>query len=313
MESRFTAQEPGRLDAFLASQLPDVSRSAISKSIKSGGVTVNGNVTMKPSYHLHESDQVLMQALQDTRHKIQDTKPLDLHLDVLYEDDDCLVINKPAGIAVHPGNGMSEDEMTLLSGLEYLQEHQKRVRARVRVRYALVHRLDKDTTGCLLVAKNDSALAKLQKQFKDRTVQKTYLALVFGIPKQKEATIDAPIGRNVLQRTKMSIFRTSTSREAQTTYRMKQEIGPGPEPGPGYALVECDLHTGRTHQIRVHLSSIGHPILGDDTYGTEASKKFSKELGVERMCLHSWKLSFESLAGGRVEVEATLPSHFSIL
>jgi len=159
--------------------------------------------------------------------------------------------------------------------------------------------LDKETTGCLLIAKTEKAHTFLQKQFADRTVKKTYLALVAGVPSPPSAIIDAPIGRNLVNRTLMSIFKTRSSREAKTTYRTL-------EVRVNCTLLECDLHTGRTHQIRVHLRSIGHPILGDSSYGTHESKKITKGLGINGLCLHAQKLSFNTLSHKRVDVEAPL-------
>lgn len=191
----------------------------------------------------------------------------------LYEDPSCLVINKPAGIAVEELKTMGH----------------------------LVHRLDKGTTGCLLIAKSDEAREALQKQFKDRTVGKTYLAIVAGVPKETIATIEAPIGRSLGNRTRMSLFRTGKTRSATTTYAVLSMC-------PAAALLQCDLHTGRTHQIRVHLSAIGHPILGDETYGTRASRDLSWKYDIASPMLHAWRLAFASPATGeRLHVEAPVP------
>ncbi|MBI3336493.1 RluA family pseudouridine synthase [Candidatus Peregrinibacteria bacterium] len=184
----------------------------------------------------------------------------------LYEDHFCAVLNKAAGVNV--------------SELPY---------------EFLVHRLDKETTGCLLIAKTADSLDLLQRQFKERTVQKVYLALVSGIPQHKHAIIDAPIGRNIAQRTKMGVSRIAKRREAQTEYRVLQT-------GNNAALLECIPKTGRTHQIRVHLKSIGHPIVGDTKYGSKDH--------AECMCLHAWKLSFGSPIGVRVHAEAPIPKEF---
>ena len=151
----------------------------------------------------------------------------------------------------------------------------------------LVHRLDKETTGCLLIAKNTEALAYLKKQFKDRTVKKIYLAIVAGIPKEKKAMIDSPIGRSLVNRVKMSLFKTGKSREAVTMYEVLDSTDDS-------ALLRCEIKTGRTHQIRVHLASIGHPVLGDETYGTSASQTISEKYGVKTMQLHAWRLEFVS-------------------
>ncbi|MDP7247652.1 MAG: RluA family pseudouridine synthase [Candidatus Peribacteraceae bacterium] len=277
-----------RLDAALAEKEIVLSRSKAQKLIKGGKVTVNGKVVKKPAYVIKEGDDINFEATEgkDLNAHID---PVDMNLDILYEDDSCLVINKPSGIAVHPSQTMGKDESTILNGIAFIIESKG----------LLVHRLDKETTGCLLIAKSEESLAFLQKQFADRTVKKTYLALVSAIPSPASATIDAPIGRNLVNRTLMSIFKTRSSREAKTTYRTL-------EVRENSALLECDLHTGRTHQIRVHLRSIGHPILGDPSYGTQESKKVSAQLGIDGLCLHALRLSFNSPRGKRVDVEAPL-------
>lgn len=222
-------------------------------------------------------------------------------LPVLYEDDACLVIEKPAGIAVHPGTAMKEGEKTLLDDLRLLFKERSLPFFPEEV---LVHRLDKGTTGCLLIAKTPEYHARFQEQFKDRAVKKTYLAIVHGVPKHPEATIDAPIGRSFSNTVKMGVIGVRKGREAQTTYRVIQQ-------GQTCALLECDLHTGRTHQVRVHLSSIGHPVLGDEKYGTNASKKFSQQNHITHLCLHAWKLGFTSLADVAWHgVGATVPGRF---
>ena len=223
-------------------------------------------------------------------------------LDVLYEDSACMVINKPAGISVHPGHSMDKNEETLLSGIAFLFQQRDIPFSPDAV---LVHRLDKPTTGCLLVAKDRESFVALQKQFEDRSVEKTYLAVVQGVPENPEATIDAPVGRNLMQRTKMSILRTSVSRDAQTTYQTL-------DGADDVSLLACTPHTGRTHQIRVHLSSIGHPILGDENYASPASKTFSEDLSVSGLCLHAWKLKFVSPDGKKEQfVEAPFSATIS--
>lgn len=299
----YTVESPARLDAFLSDQLEDLSRGQVQKLIKDGQVEVNGNIVAKPAHQLKEEDTVVCHGSTSLTmtNQVAQISPVDLKLEILYEDDSCLVINKPAGYAVHPASGMPEHEVTILSGIAHLFEQQN---ISFSQDAALVHRLDKETTGCLLIAKNAEAHHQLQKQFEDRTVQKKYLALVAGVPNPPAATIDAPIGRNLTDRTKMSILQTSVSRDAKTTYRIVDQ-------SDEVALVECDLHTGRTHQIRVHLRSIGHPILGDATYELSQSKDLTGQYEIKGMCLHSWKLSFESLGSKQIDVEAALPENFS--
>lgn len=208
---------------------------------------------------------------------------------VLYEDPSCLVINKPAGIAVHTGNGMALGEQTVIDA--FPEE------------YALVHRLDKETSGCLLIAKNLKAHEALQQQFQDRTVEKSYLALVAGVPDPPKAVIDAPIGRKISNRTKMSILGAAKSRQARTTYATLQSTD-------ACTLLQCDLHTGRTHQIRVHLSGIEHPILGDATYQSSESERLTNQYEIDGLCLHAWKLAFDSPGGDRIKIEAPISDSF---
>lgn len=246
---------------------------------------VNGKKITKSSYQLKEGDQVfLKKGIKTKDEKPEIIDPVDLKLEVLYEDDNCLVINKPAGIAVHPGNGMKKGEKTIINGMAFLLKERSIPFAAGTV---LVHRLDKETTGCLLIAKKPQAHRFLQKQFKDRMVEKTYLAIVAGVPKISEATIEAPIGRNLTNRTKMSVLKTSVSRAASTSYKVL-------DASDDCALLSCGLHTGRTHQIRVHLSSIGHPVLGDEVYGSAESKKITRKHQINGLCLHAYKLVFKS-------------------
>lgn len=296
---------PARLDAFLAENCSDCSRGQLQKCIKAGDVQVNGTVQKKPSHQLQPDDVVAMAdsalANQQSNDDNIHIEAADLLLEVLYEDEACMVVNKPAGYAVHPGDGMSVDEKTILHGIAYLLEERA---APFVPGSTLVHRLDKDTTGCILVAKTVQAHAELQHQFKDRTVEKVYLALVAGVPKPATAMIDSPIGRNLTDRTRMSVLKTSVSRDAQTTYRTLASHS-------GASLLECDLHTGRTHQVRVHLHSIGHPILGDTTYTSSESNTLTKDFAVRSLCLHAYKLDFTSPASGeRITVQSKLPDTF---
>lgn len=282
----FLCHEPARLDAFLASHLDSVSRARTKKMIEDGAVTVNGKKVRKGSHSVKTGDRICadIDAQDEDATEAQHITPVNLGLRVLYEDDACLVIDKPAGIAVHPGAGIAQDEPTILHGIAFLFEEKKIPFSPEGV---LVHRLDRGTTGCLLCAKTVEAHAALQKQFEERTVAKFYLAIVAGVPDPAAAVIDAPIGRNLTDRTKMSVLRTSVSRDARTTYVTLDVCEDA-------ALLECELHTGRTHQIRVHLASIGHPLLGDEAYSTQRSRKISSEYEAEKICLHAWKLTFDS-------------------
>jgi len=311
MDNKLIVEKQARLDVFLSSQEEGLSRSKAQKLIKDGLVQVNGKRVTKVAFMLKEGDSISVDAVHGST-RLATSEPqlhantidtIDLHLDILYEDDACLVINKPAGLAVHPASSMKKGEMTILNGIEFLFNKRGLPFSSDAV---LVHRLDKETTGCLLIAKTSQAHAALQKQFEDRTVSKKYLALVCGVPIPSSATIDAPIGRNLMQRTMMSIFKTGKSREARTTYRTLQAK-------KDCALLECDLHTGRTHQVRVHLSSIKHPILGDPKYHSHLSDEVTREYGIEGLCLHAWKLRFDSpVTSERVKVEAALPRSFKV-
>ncbi len=304
--SSWTVTTPARLDVFLAEQLTDLSRGRIQKLIKAGVVFVNDKVCTKPSFSLATDDAVRVEMPEEVAADDSPPRfdPVQIDLPILYEDEACFVLNKPAGYAAHPGAGMEPDEVTLLHGIAYLFQQKGLPFSAESI---LVHRLDKETTGCILIAKTPEAHAALQKQFAERTVQKCYLALVAGVPSPPEALIDAPIGRNLTDRTKMSVLRTSVSREAQTTYKVL-------DAADTCALVQCELHTGRTHQVRVHMASIGHPLLGDTTYETAQSGKMSHVIGAPRVMLHAWQLGFTSLVTEeRVNVTAEVPADFSAL
>jgi 23S rRNA pseudouridine1911/1915/1917 synthase len=286
---------PQRLDAFLASEGRMLSRAKAQKAIEEGYVRVNGVAQRKPAWKVDAGDVVSLQEMPEATSSIE---AVDLKLPILYEDSSCFVLNKPAGYAVHPGSGMAAGEKTLLHGLAFLFRERSLPFYSASV---LVHRLDKETTGCILIAKNAEAHLQLQKQFETRSVEKKYLALVAGIPEHDTAKIDAPIGRSSHNRTKMSVRGVSKSREAQTTYQLLDSSKEA-------ALVECDLHTGRTHQVRVHLQSIGHPVLGDPSYTNGPSEKLAEKYNIEQLCLHAWKLTFESPADGKKHTIVAEPS-----
>jgi 23S rRNA pseudouridine1911/1915/1917 synthase len=289
-----------RLDVFLAKTMPTLSRMKAGALVRSGAVRVNGRIIRKPAHAVKPGDRI--EADRDA-HPVSDTHitPEDLSLPVLYEDDACLVIDKPVGISVHPAPGMAQGTTTLLHGIAHLFASRGLPFGASSV---LAHRLDRETTGCLLIAKTPEAHASLQKQFKSRTVEKTYLAIVAGVPTLPTATIDAPVGRNLIHRTRMSTLQTSVSREAQTTYHV---LGSSRDA----SLLACDLHTGRTHQIRVHLRAIDHPILGDITYGSKRSEEITGKYQIHGLCLHAWKLAFTSPADGRRHTAtAPLPTAF---
>ncbi|MDD5025757.1 MAG: RluA family pseudouridine synthase [Candidatus Peribacteraceae bacterium] len=276
-----TCAERGRLDAFLAQACGGLSRVKAGALVRTGCVLVNGRIVRKPAQIVQPGDRVEVSLSEEPVSESHLT-PVDLHLPILYEDGACLVIAKPAGVAVHPAPGMKKGEPTILHGIAHLFAERKIPFGASSV---LVHRLDRETTGCLLIAKSPQAHAALQKEFSDRTVRKFYLAIVAGVPSHAAAVIDAPVGRNLTDRTKMSVLKTSVSREAKTTY---QTLAAGMD----CALLLCEIHTGRTHQVRVHLRSVGHPILGDPTYASSSSEKIATHYGIVGMCLHAWKLTF---------------------
>lgn len=285
---RLAADRPGeRLDAFLARRCQDLSRSHARRLIEEGLVSVDGRPA-KPSQRLARGERVLAH--------IPPPQPLELvpqsiPLTVIHQDDDIIVIDKPAGLTVHPAPGHPSG--TLVNALLALCPELKGIAGTLRP--GIVHRLDKDTSGLLVVAKNDRAQRSLSQQLKEREVRKTYLALVQGVPRPGEGVIEAPIGRHPKHRKKMAVV--AGGREAETRYRVRDEV----PSDSGYALLEVEPITGRTHQIRVHLAAIGHPVVGDATYG-----KRSTIIG--RQFLHAHRLAFTLPASRRlVEFESPLP------
>lgn len=293
---------PDRLDSFLSKDGRMLSRAKAQKAVEEGLVSVNDEPAVKASQRLQEGDKVELRADEEEDNAVTGViEPADLKLTILYEDAACLVIDKPAGLAVHPGAGMAPDEKTLLHGIAGLFKKKK---WKFFSDGVLVHRLDRETTGCILIAKTREAHAALQEQFQHRTVKKIYLAIVAGVPDPPAAVIDAPVGRSVRDRTKMAILGTSAPREAQTTYRTIDRA-------KNAALLACELHTGRTHQIRVHLSSLGHPILGDSDYGSELGERIAQEHDIRGLCLHARELTFRSPADNEEHtVTAPLPASF---
>lgn len=285
MTLTFRAEEAGeRLDTFLAQRCPDLSRSRIQALTTGGYVTVDGSPS-KPAARLREGQTVSLVVPPPAPSALV---PQAIDLDVVYEDSDLLVIDKPAGLVTHPAPG--HPDHTLANAVLAHCPDLEGVGGEVRP--GLVHRLDRDTSGLIVVAKNDAAQTGLSAQFKDRTVSKAYLAAVTGYPDPERAVIDAPIGRHPRSRTRMAIV--TTGREAVTGYDVLRRLR-------GYSLLEARPRTGRTHQIRVHLASIGHPVAGDTTYGVPAP-------GLDRHFLHAHRLAFtHPRTGDRLEVESPLP------
>lgn len=240
-----------RLDKALTILLEDVSRSKIQSHLENGLILVNGKVE-KSSYKLAEGDVI---SIQDFPNEISDLNPEDIPLDIVYEDDDVMVVNKPKGLVVHPGAG--NEEHTLANALKFHSENLSSLNGEFRP--GIVHRIDKDTAGLLIVAKNDAAHAYLSNQLMDHTLGRKYYALVLGVIPENEGKIIAPIGRDQKFRQKMAVD-LLRGKEAETNFKVIERFRET-------TLVECALKTGRTHQIRVHMTYIGHPVIGDSIYG----------------------------------------------
>ncbi|MBR4016760.1 MAG: RluA family pseudouridine synthase [Oscillospiraceae bacterium] len=286
------ADIPGeRLDAFLARTAEGLTRSAAQRLIEEGYVRRNGKPGKKND-KLNPSDEISVE--------IPDAKPVEITpreipLEIVYEDEDVLVINKPKGLVVHPAAGHQED--TLVNGL--LFSHGDRLSGiNGQLRPGIVHRIDKDTSGLLAVAKNDLAHTVLASQLKDHSMGRTYDAIVCGSFREDSGTVDAPIGRHPTDRKKMCVTQRN-SKPAVTHWQVVARYR-------GYTHIRCNLETGRTHQIRVHMAHIGHPILGDTVYGHKKA-----ELGQDSQCLHAGVLCFSHPRDGRpVVVMADLPEYF---
>ena len=289
---RLTADQAGeRLDAFLARMGEGLTRSAAQKLIEQGQVLRNGKPGKKND-KLNPGDIV--------EYTVPEAKPVDIvatemPLDIVYEDEDVLVINKPKGLVVHPAAGHQED--TLVNGLLYaMGDDLSGINGELRP--GIVHRIDKDTSGLLAVAKNDLAHTMLASQLKDHSMARTYDAIVCGNLKEDSGTVDAPIGRHPTDRKKMCVTQRN-SKPAITHWEVVARYR-------GYTHIRCHLETGRTHQIRVHMAYIGHPILGDGVYGHK-----KPELGQTSQCLHAGALCFRHPRDGRpVMVFAPLPDYF---
>ncbi len=277
-----------RLDRFLVRHAPEFSRARIQSFIRNGFVKLN-EAAPRPSDTVRMGDRVM---LVEPPVKLLDLQAEAIALSVLFEDNDLIVINKPAGISVHPGAGRNSG--TLVNALLAHCRNLSGIGGKQRP--GIVHRLDKGTSGCLLVAKNDAAHLDLSRQFAARTVEKIYLALVAGKLRRNSGSINAAIGRHRVHRTKMAIAREG-GREARTDFQVIRS-------GVAATLLKCCLHSGRTHQIRVHLQHIGHPILGDREYGARIGN-------LPRPMLHAWKLAFDHpRTRVRMDFEADVPADF---
>ncbi|HEX8919681.1 MAG TPA: RluA family pseudouridine synthase [Chloroflexota bacterium] len=281
-----SSHDEGRLDATLARRVPELSRAVLRRLIESGLVAVNGS-TVKPSHRLKRGDQIIVTRQPPASLRAE---PEDIDLEVVYQDGDLAVIDKPAGLVVHPAPG--HERGTLSNALMARFPHMETGGSTERP--GIVHRLDKDTSGLIVIALNSATHRALQKQISERSLDRRYLALVGDQPHPDAATIRAPIGRDIRVRNRMAVF-GATARPAETTYVTLKRFA-------GYTLLEARLHTGRTHQIRVHLASIGHAIAGDTTYGGPTIP------GLDRQFLHAYQLSLTlPESGERLTLTSPLP------
>lgn len=286
-----------RLDRWLSNQLPDFSRSRLQQLIEQGNVQVNNRVctSKKATVKMGDRIQINIPAVQPL-----ELIPEEIPLDILYEDDSLLIINKPAGLVVHPAPGHSDGTLVNallahcpnLPGIGGVQ------------RPGIVHRLDKDTTGAIAIAKTEQAQRHLQAQLKAKTARREYLGIVYGATKTPTGTIDLPIGRHPIDRKKMAIVPIEKGgRTAITDWQVQERLG-------NYTLMHFQLETGRTHQIRVHSAHIGHPIVGDPVY----SSNRSVGVNLSGQALHAWRLTLQHpMSGETIEVTATPPPEFTTL
>ena len=280
-----------RLDRYITAELPDLSRSGVQALIEQGHVLVDG-VRRKASFKVTPGEVISVEIPPMAPDAVE---PEDIPLAILYEDDDVIVIDKAAGMVVHPAPGHASG--TLVNALKF---HARELAEHDSTRAGIVHRLDKDTSGVMIVGKHDRAIQQLQDQWLDGSVEKRYVAIVWNPVAEEEAVIDVPIARHRTDRKRMDVDRDG--REALTIANVRERFAKA-------TLLDVDLQTGRTHQIRVHLSFIKHPILGDTVYGTPASVQFSRELGVTRQMLHAASLTVELPSGGGPRIfEAPLPA-----
>lgn len=280
-----------RIDAYLSSKNEDISRVAIQRLIEEEKILVNGKKT-KASYKVQENDKITQ---EEEKPQEINLKAQDIPIEIIYEDDDIIVVNKPKGLVVHPANGNPDG--TLVNAIMAIcKDTLSGIGGEIRP--GIVHRLDKDTSGILVVAKNDKAHINMSEQIKNHTVKKTYIALVRGIVKENEATINMPIGRSTKDRKKMAV--TKNGKEAITHFKVIKRY-----PNENCTLLEVRIETGRTHQIRVHLAQIGYPVIGDATYSSGKNK-----WEVQGQCLHAKSLEFKHpITQKEMFLEAELPEY----
>lgn len=284
-----------RIDRYLAEKEPNLSRVTIQRLLNEEKILVNGKKS-KASYKVQEADEI---TIEEEKPKEVSIKAQEIPLEILYEDRDIIVINKPKGMVVHPANG-NPDGTLVNAVMAICKDSLSGIGGEIRP--GIVHRLDKDTSGVIAVAKNDQAHIRLSEQIKNHEVEKTYIALVRGIVKENEATIKMPIGRSTKDRKKMAV--TKSGKEAITHFKVLKRY-----PKENVTLLEIKIETGRTHQIRVHLAQIGYPIIGDMTYSSGKNK-----WKIEGQCLHAKSLKFKHpITQEEMEIEAKLPQYFQDL
>ncbi len=286
-----------RLDRYLSQELSGLSRSRIQQLIEQGHLQINDEICRSKKIHLKTGDRITLEIPAIQPLQIQ---AADIPLDILYEDDELIILNKPAGLVVHPAPGHPNG--TLVNAILAHCPHLPGIGGVQRP--GIVHRLDKDTTGAIAIAKTDLAYQHLQAQLQAKTARREYLGLVYGVPKTETGSIDLPIGRNPQDRKKMAIVSLEDGgRTAITHWQVKERLG-------NYTLIHFQLETGRTHQIRVHSAKMGHPIVGDPVYGS------GRSVGVNLpgQALHAWKLHLQHpVSGNLVQVTAPLPPSFTTL
>ena len=277
-----------RIDAYLSEKNEDISRVAIQRLIEHQKILVNGK-KIKPSYKVQENDKI---TLEEEKPKEISLKAQNIPLEIIYEDNDIIAVNKPKGMVVHPANGNPDG--TLVNAIMAIcKDSLSGIGGEIRP--GIVHRLDKDTSGIIVIAKNDKAHINLSEQIKNHEVKKTYVALVRGIVKANEATINMPIGRSEKDRKKMAV--TKKGKEAITHFKVLKRY-----PEENCTLLEVNIETGRTHQIRVHLAQIGHPCIGDEVYSSGKNK-----WGIKGQALHAKSLEFKHpITGKKMKLEAPI-------
>ena len=281
-----------RIDAYISNYTNEFSRTAVQRLIEEEKIKVNGKNT-KSSYKVALGDVI---EIEEEKPKEIELKAQDLPVEVIYEDNDIIVINKPKGMVVHPANG-NPDGTLVNAVMAMCKDSLSGIGGEIRP--GIVHRLDKNTSGVIIVAKNDKSHINLSEQIKNHEVKKTYIALVRGMPKENEATINMPIGRSKTDRKKMAV--DAKGKNAVTHFKVLKRY-----PRENCSLLEVNIETGRTHQIRVHLSHIGYPIIGDDVYSNGKNK-----WNVVGQCLHSKSIDFNHpITGKQMHLEAKLPEYF---